>query len=62
MTPEQIKLAEQMQDELHAKVEDAMKDGKTSYQDFTNVFLMMKIAELQQRVDELTFLNKIQLL
>lgn len=48
MTAAQEKIVEEMQMELHIYTEYCMKNGRTDYQDVVTIFLLMKIAELQQ--------------
>lgn len=43
-----LDVADKLQDECHAYVEDIMKkSNKVSYQDATNTWFMLKLAQLQ---------------
>jgi hypothetical protein len=49
-----LKKAEQLQEDCHKVVGDIMgRSQKVSYQDATNVWLFNKLAELQNRIEEL---------
>lgn len=48
MTAAQEQLVEKMQAEMHEYASEALKGGKTEYRDVATIYLLMKIAELQE--------------
>lgn len=54
-------IMEDIQHKCHTFVEKAMKGNSSiSYQDATNTFLFTKLAELQNRIEYLEKINKIE--
>lgn len=49
-----LRISERLQDDCHKVVEAVMQESnKVSYQDATNVWLFNKLAELENRIEEL---------
>lgn len=50
ISPEVQKIAEGFQDECHAMVKNIMNNATVEYQDATNIYMFVKLAEFEKRL------------